>query len=245
MADSESRPTTAPPRAGAPAGGMQCRSCGWPNPPQAVRCEFCTAPLADEPPAPRPRSIVCVQCGAPRPANPALACPTCGQKAGGTPGAAARGRAGLAELLSRFHVSGPVLLVALVVLAAIVGLRIQLRGQARMNTADHIRQIKQMLVIYAGQLGGFPANLELLQSRGTIPPAFLKDAWGNPIRYDVSEPMGASPESGGETLFRRCELRSAGPNEDFGDGDDITWFGAADDGPPGTSQVPMEPPFPR
>lgn len=157
-----------------------------------------------------------------------------------------RGRAGLADALSRFRISGPVLLVVLVVGAAMVGLRIQLRGQARMSTADHVRQIKQVLVIYAGQFGGFPANLELLQNRlGPIPAAFLRDAWDNPIRYDVSQPLGPSQESGGEMLFRRCELRSAGPNGDLGDGDDITWSGSADDGPPGTSPMPMEPPFPR
>lgn len=246
MADSDSRPTTAPPSGGAPGGGAPCRSCGWPNPPQVVRCEFCAVPLAQEAAPPRPRSVVCVQCGAPRPANPGLACPKCGQRAGGPPGPAERGRAGLADALSRFRISGPVLLVVLVVGAAMVGLRIQLRGQARMSTADHVRQIKQVLVIYAAQFGGFPANLELLQSRlGPIPAAFLRDAWDNPIRYDVSQPLGPSQESGGEMLFRRCELRSAGPNEDLGDGDDITWSGSADDGPPGTSPMPMEPPFPR
>jgi hypothetical protein len=132
-----------------------------------------------------------------------------------------------ADVAASLRQSWQIVLVA--VFVAITGLYMAVyqRGSAKMSTADHIRQIKKALEIYEGQFGGYPRDLNGLGQRfGPLPTHVYKDAWDHEIRYSASKLLG-SPRETGEPIFAECELRSAGPNGDLGDDDDIVWNGMA------------------
>lgn len=184
------------PGAPPPAGSVTCPSCGWANVAGAARCDFCKRPLG----APAPASPL----PAPRPPRPAEEVREA------------------AESLRETLLTPRKLIVGAIVGVGFLGFWLQLRLQDASTTADHLRQVRQALRIYGGENGGYPATLEPLERRG-LPPIYLKDAWGRPLRYVPSEPRGTN--EAGEALFLRCELRSAGRNGRFDDGDDVMWKG--------------------
>jgi hypothetical protein len=220
-----------PPAPGAPARspGRVCPSCGWPNPPKAERCGFCTAALATPPPAPPvERRALCPHCGEESVGvDPFGRCPVChwGYLEHPTPM-----RKILAFMVSRVHgrrLSPLVIVVGSLLAITLINVAIQLSGQGKAQTADHIRQLKQRLEIYEGENGGYPPTLEGLERRyGPIPPAFAQDGWDRPIQYKATGGTFENQDAG-TTLYTRCELRSAGRNGRFGDADDMTWNGVA------------------
>lgn len=133
----------------------------------------------------------------------------------------------MADLAARARQSWHIVLIAGVVGITLLYFSIFQRGSAKMTTAGHMRQIKSMLEAYEGQSGGFPATLGGLERRGImLPTHVLKDAWGREIGYTPSRPLGVPPDLG-EPVYRECELRSAGPNGEAGDADDMVWNGVA------------------
>jgi hypothetical protein len=116
------------------------------------------------------------------------------------------------------------LIIAGFVLTSVLYMAVMSSGSAKIHTANNIRQIKKLLQIYEGSSGGFPATFDDLGRRlGPIPTHIRKDSWDREIRYAASKPR--SNTEGGEPLYAECEVRSAGPNGDFGDDDDIVWNG--------------------
>jgi len=130
-------------------------------------------------------------------------------------------------VVARLRQSWQIVLVAVFVAITALFMAVYQRGSAKMSTADHMRQIKQRLEIEDGEVGGFPATLaDLGRRRGPLPEYVLKDAWNHEIRYSVSGSFGVSQETGLQS-FAECELRSAGPNGEMGDDDDMVWAGTS------------------
>jgi hypothetical protein len=118
-------------------------------------------------------------------------------------------------------------MIAGFVLISLFYMSVMSSGNQKMTTANHIRQIKGVVQAFEGSFGGFPATIDDLTRRlGPIPTHVRKDAWGQEIRYTASLPR--SNNDGGEPVYTECEVRSAGPNGDFGDDDDIVWIGRVD-----------------
>jgi hypothetical protein len=135
-------------------------------------------------------------------------------------------------LIERLKASPMLVFCGVVVIIMVAFALVQLRGSQKMNTADNIRQVKKILEIYEGENGGFPANLAVAEQRyGPLPSHVRSDSWGRAIEYTASKPYPGATESG-QTLYAECELRSAGPNERPGDGDDLVWQGVAGRGGP-------------
>jgi hypothetical protein len=143
--------------------------------------------------------------------------------------------------LRELRLSAQAIVFIILVTGGLTGFCVNFRMQKGATTGEHMRQIKQMLVIYSAQNGGFPANLDELGRMGPAPsPSQLVDGWDRPIVYTVRNPFPAGEM--GRTAYADCELRSAGPNGRVGDGDDVVWVGKEDAGPP--PQIPMgEPPM--
>ena len=133
----------------------------------------------------------------------------------------------LADLLARLRQSWHTVLIVGFVAVSALYMGIYQRGAGKMTTADHVRQIKQRLEIFEGEMGGFPGTFAALGERhGPLPADVLPDAWGREIGYTASRPLGSSSESG-QALFAECEVRSAGANGRLGDDDDVVWNGIA------------------
>jgi len=222
-----SPPPVIPP---APPGSIVCPACGWPSPPGSVRCEFCATPFARPAPKPPPPDVVCPHCGGVSPQLPGRRrCPDCGRGYAEPPSAARKLLARVVRLVRSVRISAHALVFILIVGTGLTMFFVQKAMSDRSSTADHIRQIKQRLEIYDGENGGYPATLadgEMAERYG-LSPNLLKDGWGRELRYTVSGEFGGSSAYHQEPRYRSCEVRSAGPNGDFDDDDDIVWKGEA------------------
>jgi hypothetical protein len=207
---------------------VTCPSCGWPNRVGAHRCEFCTAPLERPLAAARPRPVECPHCGFSSPGlGRALKCPRCGRDYLEPAGPTRKLTVLLADVAARVRQSWQLTVVAVFVGITVFYMAVYQRGSNKMTTAEHMRQIRQRLLIFEGELGGFPASLDSLTLRhGPLPAYVLKDAWDHELRYSASKPLFVQPELG-QPVFAECELRSAGPDGEAGDGDDLVWNGVA------------------
>lgn len=221
-------PPEIPAHPGAPE-PRPCASCGWPNALPAETCSFCRAPLrkAATRGAPRPRPVTCPLCEATtlRATPSDTACPECGHDGKTAPTAAARAAWRARNAASTHRVPGWAWAVLLLVLPTLVSMTVFLRSQAKAMTADHVRQLRKYVEIYAVEQGGFPGELSALERRYGPPPAYLlKDGWGRSIAYTARRPF-PEPFEDGTTRFAECEIRSAGPNGTPGDEDDVVWTG--------------------
>lgn len=175
-----------------------------------------------------PVSVLCPHCGREALRNPGdPICPDCGQDSGKKTTALSKGVGAVAPAVQGFRLSPGVVIVLLIVAPSLLGAFFFVRGHGKAVTADRIRQTRQRLEIYAGENGGYPRELAAVERRyGPLGPLGKTDGWDRPLRYSVGKEAQARTESG-ETLFETCELRSAGRNGTFGDGDDVVWSGTA------------------
>ncbi len=212
------------------SGVKRCPSCGWENPPVAVKCGFCTAPLVQPKKPGALRPLGCPHCGAQDLYGPReVTCATCGKNLFQKPTVLDKGVGQAVRVVRGFQLSVYKIIGGLIVLLALIGFTVGYRGHMKAMTADKMRRIKQALLIFEGENGGFPESLKELQRRG-LPagPNETADSWKSPIRYTPTEPYPRSSMSEfGGPLFKKCEIRSAGPNGKFGDGDDLFWSGEA------------------
>jgi hypothetical protein len=154
-------------------------------------------------------------------------CPRCGRDYLEPAGPTRQAAVLLADVVARVRQSWQLALVVTFVAITAFYMAVYLRGSGKMTTADHMRQIRQRLLIFEGETGGFPAALDsLAEHHGPLPAYVLKDAWDHDIHYSTSKPLGVPPDLG-QPVFGECELRSAGPDGDVGDGDDLVWSGVA------------------
>jgi hypothetical protein len=215
-------PATLPPSQAVP---LTCPSCGWANRPGAVRCEFCTALLAKDAEPPRPRPVECPHCGhVSAGLGRATNCPKCGRAYLEPPDAGRKLAVAGTDLAAWAKQRWIYLMIAGFVLIILFYQSVMSTGNAKVTTANNIRQIKKMLQIHEGMTGGFPATLEDMVRRvGPIPAHIRRDGWNREIRYLASSPRANS--EGGEPGYTQCEVRSAGGDGDFGNDDDIVWKG--------------------
>lgn len=112
-------------------------------------------------------------------------------------------------------------LIEILVVVAIIGMLgavavpayMNYLADARISTArEQIKNIEQACNMYNAKFGKYPESLEKLQEGDDDNPPILDgeivDPWGQEIKY----------EKKGKTIY----LTSSGPNETFGDEDDIT-----------------------
>lgn len=165
-------PPEIPAHPGAPE-PRPCASCGWPNALPAETCSFCRAPLrkAATRGAPRPRPVTCPLCEATtlRATPSDTACPECGHDGKTAPTAAARAAWRARNAASTHRVPGWAWAVLLLVLPTLVSMTVFLRSQAKATTADHVRQLRKYVEIYAVEQGGVPGRA--LGARAPLRPA--------------------------------------------------------------------------
>jgi hypothetical protein len=215
------------PSAAGPA-ARPCGSCGWPNVPGASACEFCRAPLRKEPArtGPKPQPVTCALCGTTTLRAPgAVVCPECGHDARSAPSPAERAKWGARNAASSVRIPGWIWAILLLVVPGLVSFTVFFRAQRKATTADHIRQLKKVVEIYAIEVGGFPRDFADVERRiGPAPKHLFTDGWENPISYVARAPR-PHPAEDGTPLFEEFELRSPGPNGRPGDEDDVVWVG--------------------
>ncbi len=213
---------------GAQTGDKVCPTCGWRNAATATSCDFCRMPLERPATRPLPPAVTCPHCGAEGLRLPGqAACRDCGRPLDEPPRAGLSAQAVAVRAARSLHV--PFRAVLLVVIAG-TGIALFLfwfSAHRRGVTADHVRRLRQMLLIYDGEQGGFPPTLEAVEKRyGPIPDFFRRDGWDRPLVYRASRRRSAGFE-GVPPLFEACEVRSAGPNGTLDDGDDVVWAGTS------------------
>ena len=211
-----------------PPGKRVCPGCGWENAASAATCEFCRMPFDRPKPRPLPPTVRCPHCGAENlqlPNEPA--CRDCGRRYDEAPGAAKKAQAVAVRAARSISIDFRLVLYLVIVGTGLGLFAFQFRAQRRAGTADRVRHLKKSLEIFAIEEGGFPPSLTALERRyGPIPAHFKTDAWDRGITYRT---LGAElfRNEAGLPLFSRCEVRSAGPNGEAGDEDDIAWTGTA------------------
>lgn len=230
MAGAPRPPAPSPaPGPSAPRDPRVCPGCGWQNAAAAERCEFCRMPFDRPKPRPLPASVRCPHCGAENLAVAAAAveCPDCSRRYDEPTSVAGKAQA-VASRASR-GIEVPWRLVVFLVIAGTgIGLFLfQFAAHRRATSADHVRQLKRHLEIYAAEVGGYPSSFADLERRYGRVPAYLRnDAWGNEIAYRTRGARHEMPYEG-IAVHDGCELRCFGPNGRPGDADDIVWAGGA------------------
>jgi len=176
---------------------------------------------------------ICPHCGAEAVRDPkVVVCPTCERGFHEPVSAGKKAAAQTERLVKTFDITPRKVIFGVIVFMGLAVFTVVSKVQNRAATADRVSKVKQMLLIYSGESGGYPENLAVMERRfGGLPPYLKADSWDRPLRYLPSKPYATQPgmmmSEGGanERLFDECDLRSAGPNGKFDDGDDIYWKG--------------------
>ncbi|MCC6129663.1 MAG: zinc ribbon domain-containing protein [Acidobacteria bacterium] len=218
------------PASGPPSSISRCSNCGWELASGAKACPFCGTPAVKPRPANPLRRVLCPHCGSEGLNQPGeVTCTTCGRDMSKPPTAADKVVGHGVRAVRGIQFSIYKLLVLLLVAGALFGVYTGYKGYVIGVTSDGLRGLVKALEIFEGENGGYPGSLDDLArfSHIAIDPRAKADGWDRPIRYTVSDPYPQPSPETGLTLYKSCDLRSAGPNGRFDDEDDIAWKGQA------------------